>query len=217
MPAIVRKTPRKPGWTPPAADYHEEYFPVQSFAWIGKSGAAATDFPHCGDGDYDEIENTNLAGLSMNTHGDAAYLVWRVPQQMQIEQGLGVQLVYTSAAAPAETTNSASGKVAWSLNFARVGEGDEMSGATYTDLTDNGTDFAEIDYSGNIAYSGQARLMTSTWAEIYGHVENDSASGTNFRNGDLVSFKIARNSGSATNLIPVVLMGATIRYKRDRL
>ncbi|MBM4327947.1 MAG: hypothetical protein FJ118_12380 [Deltaproteobacteria bacterium] len=217
MPAIARKSDRKPGWTPPAADFHEEYYPVQSFAWIGKSGDSATDFPHCGNADFDRIEDAGIAGLDHSAHGDACYLIWRVPQQMNITEPLGVQLVYTSTASPSETTNSVSGKVAWKLACARVGEGDEMSGAPYVTPQDNGADFAEITYSGNAAYSGQAKLMTSTWAEIDGHVHGSPESGTNFRHGDLVIFRFTRDSGSASAVIPVALLGATIRYRRDRL
>jgi hypothetical protein len=215
--AISRKTPRKTGFTPPAAEYFEEYYPVQSFAWIGKSGDAATDFPHCGDADFDEIENTRVAGLEMAAHGDDAYLIWRVPQQMDIREGLGVQLIYTSTASAAATAASASGKVAWKLSFARAGEADEMSGIAYRTPQGNGTDFQEIVYSGNTAYSGEARLMTSSWAEISGYRNGSSASGSNFHHGDLVMLKITRDSGSVSANIPVTLMGATIRYKRDRL
>ncbi len=217
MAVTERKSPRKTGWTPPAAEYHEEYFPVQSFAWIGKSGAAATDFPHCGDADFDQIEDTGIAGLDMAAHDDDAYLVWRVPQQMSIKEKLAIKLAYTSTATSAETTNSASGKVAWKLNFARIGEGDDMSGITYDTPDGNGTDFQEIDYSGNPSYSGEAKLMTSTWAEIEGYKDGDAESGTNFRHGDVVIFKIVRDSGSASANIPVALLGATIRYQRDRL
>lgn len=211
------KSSRKTGWTPPAVDYHEEYFPVQSFAWIGKSGAATTDFPHCGDADFDEIEDTGIAGLDMAAHDDDAYLVWRVPQQMNIKEKLGIKLVYTSTASATETTESASGKVAWKLNLARVGEGDEMSGITYDTPDGNGTDFQEIDYSGNASYSGEAKLMTSSWGEIEGYKNTDPESGTNFRHGDVVVFKIVRDSGSASANIPVALLGATVRYQRDRL
>ena len=218
MGAVVRKSDRKPGATPPAVQYHEEYYPVQSFAWIGKSGDAADDFPHCGDADYDQIEDTGVAGLDMTAHADESYLVWRVPQQMNITEPLGVQLVYTSTATAEQTTNSSSGKVAWKLNFARIGESDEMSGAAYDTLDGNGTDFEEIDYSGNSAYSGEAKLMTSSWAEISGHVNGSVESGTNFRHGDLVLFKITRDSGSAgATIIPTALIGATFRYSRDRL
>ncbi len=218
MGAIVRKSDRKPGSTPPAVHYHEEYYPVQTFAWIGKSGDAPTDFPHCGDSDFDQIENVRIAGLDITSVGDESYLVWRVPQQMSVSEPLGVQLVYTSTAAPAETTNSQSGKVAWKLSFARAGEGDEMSGMTYSTPATNGTDFQEINYSGNTAYSGQARLMTSSWAEISGHVNGSAESGTNFRHGDLVVFKFTRDSGSAgANVIPIAVIGATVRYARDRL
>jgi len=212
-----RKTPRKTGSTPSAAEYHEEYYPAQSFAWIGKSGSAVTDFPHCGDADFDQIEDTGLGGLDMATHGHDAYLIWRVPQQMNLRDGLGIQLLYTSSADAAVTTSSASGKVAWKLNFARVGEGDEMSGITYETPQGNGIDFQEINYSGNTAYSGEARLMTSSWAEVSGYLDGAPGSGTNFRHGDLVIFKIARDSGSVSANIPVALLGATIRYKRDRL
>jgi len=217
MAIVSRKTERRTGWTPPASQFQEEYYPVQSFAWIGKSGDAATDFPYCGDADFDQIENAGIAGLDLTGHGDNAYLIWRVPQQMNIRENLGIQLVYTSTAAPAETTNSASGKVAWKLNVARVGEGDEMSGVSYTTPENNGTDFEEIDYSGNTAYSGQARLMTSTWAAVSGYVSGSAQSGTNFRHGDLVVLKFTRDSGSVSINIPVALIGATIRYQRDRL
>ena len=212
-----KKTPRKTGATPPAANFHEEYYPVQSFAWIGKSGTSAGDFPHCGDSDYDQIENAGIAGLGMPLHSDDAYLVWRVPQQMNVSEDLGIQLVYTSTATPAETTNSVSGKVAWKLSFARVGEGDEMSGVSYRTPVSNGSDFQEIDYSGNAAYAGEARVMTSTWAGISGHVGGSAQSGTNFRHGDLVVFKITRDSGSVSPNIPVALFGASVRYQRDRL
>jgi hypothetical protein len=197
--------------------YHEEYYPVQSFAWIGKSGDSAADFPRCGDGDFDEIENAAIAGLDLSAHGDDAYLVWRVPQQMNIRENLGVQLVYTSAATPAQTTDSASGKVAWKLAYARAGEADEVSGITYATPSGNGTDFKEIDYSGNTAYSGQAKLMSSTWAEISGYANGASASGTNFKHGDLVIFRVTRDSGSAAATIPTALLGATVRYQRDRI
>lgn len=217
MAAISRKTECKTGSTPPAAAYHEEYYPVQSFAWIGKSGDSAADFPRCGDGDFDQIEDTGLAGLDLSAHGDDAYLVWRVPQQMNIREDLAVQLVYSSTATAAQTTDSASGKVAWNLRFARVGEGDEMSGVAYVPAAGNGVDFAEITYSGNAAYSGEARLMTSTWAIVSGYVNGSAASGTNFRHGDLVVFKFTRSSGSVGANIPVALLGATIRYQRDRL
>ncbi len=217
MSVVSRKTERRTGSTPPASEYHEEYYPVQSFAWIGASGDSAGDFPHCGDADFDQIEDTGIAGLDMSAHQDDAYLVWRVPQQMNIRENLGVQLVYTSSATPAETTNSASGKVAWNLSFARVGEGDEMSGMAYSTPVNNGADFQEIDYSGNLAYSGEARLMTSSWARVSGYVNGSSASGTNFKHGDLVIFKISRSSGSVSNNIPVVLLGAAVRYQRDRL
>ncbi|GEM_PF-629186 len=217
MTAISRKTERRTGATPPAADSHEEYYPVQSFAWIGKSGDSSGDFPHCGDADFDQIENVGIAGLDVATHGDDAYLVWRVPQQMNVNENLGLQLMYTSAATAAETSHSASGKVAWKLSFARVGEGDEMSGISYSAPANNGVDFQEIDYSGNTAYSGEARLMTSTWAAVSGHVSGSKESGTNFRHGDLVIFKFTRDSGSVANNIPVTLIGATIRYQRDRL
>jgi hypothetical protein len=217
MAAMSRKTERRTGWTPPAALFHEEYYPAQSFAWIGKSGQSAGDFPHCGDADFDQIEDTQLAGLDLASHGDAAYLIWRIPQQMDIRENLGVQLVYTSAATPAQTTNSASGKIAWTLSFARIGEGDEMSGIAFSSPAGNGTDFDEINYSGNAAYSGEAKLMTSTWAEISGYVDGASESGANFRRGDLVVFEFARDSGSVSGNIPAVLIGATIRYQRDRL
>ncbi len=217
MTAISRKTERRTGATPSAAEFHEEYYPVQSFAWIGKSGDSSGDFPHCGDADFDQIENVGIAGLDVATHGDDAYLVWRVPQQMNVNENLGLQLMYTSAATPAETSHSASGKVAWKLSFARVGEGDEMSGISYSAPANNGVDFQEIDYSGNTAYSGEARLMTSTWAAVSGHVSGSKESGTNFRHGDLVIFKFTRDSGSVANNIPVTLIGATIRYQRDRL
>lgn len=217
MTAISRKTERKTGATPPAAEFHEEYYPVQSFAWIGKSGDSTGDFPHCGAADFDQIENVGIAGLDLSAHGDDSYLVWRVPQQMNVNEDLGLQLVYTSAASAAETTNSASGKAAWKLSFARVGEGDEMSGITYSTPVNNGADFQELNYSGNIAYSGEARLMTSTWAAISGHVNGSKELGTNFRHGDLVIFKFARDSGSAANTIPVTLIGATVRYQMDRL
>ncbi len=217
MAAVSRKTERRTGWTPPASLYHEEYYPVQSFAWIGKSGDSAADFPYCGDADFDQIENAAIAGLDLSAHGDDAYLVWRVPQQMNIRENLGVQLVYTSTATAAQTTNSASGKVAWNLTFARVGEADEVSGISYSNPSSNGTDFTEIDYSGNTAYSGQAKLMSSTWAEISGYVNGSSASGTNFKHGDLVIFKLTRDSGSAAANIPVALLGATVRYQRDRI
>jgi hypothetical protein len=217
MAASVEMTPRSTGWTPPAAKYHEEYYPVQSFAWIGKSGGAATDFPRCGDADYDQIENTGIAGLGMPLHGDDAYLVWRVPQQMSVDEEIGVQLVYTSNATPAETTQSTSGKVSWKLDFARVGEGSEMSGIVYRSAASTGTDFQEINYSGNLSYSGEAKLMTSSWAGISGYVGGSPQSGSNFRHGDLVIFKITRTSGSIAPNIPVTLLGATIRYQRDRL
>jgi hypothetical protein len=217
MAAISRKTPRKAAATPPASEFLEEYYPVQSFAWIGKSGDAATDFPHCGDADFDEIENAGIAGLEMAAHGDDAYFIWRVPQQMNLSQGLGVQLAYTSTASAAETTDSASGKVAWKLGFARVGESAEMSGVTYETPSGNGKDFEEISYSGNAAYSGEAKLMTSSWAEVAGYVDGDLEAGTNFLHGDLVIFKITRDSGSVSSNIPVALLGATIRYQRDRL
>jgi len=217
MSAIPRKTPRKTGSTPPASQYQEEYYPVQSFAWIGKSGASTGDFPRCGDADFDEIEDTGVAGLDMSTHGDSAYLVWRVPQQMDVSEDLGVQLLYSSLAAPAETTNSASGKVAWKLNFARIGEGNDLSGAAYSSPSGNGTDFDEINYSGNTAYSGEACLMGSTWASVSGAVGGSPQSGLNFRHGDLVVFRLSRDSGSAPANIPVALIGATIRYERDRL
>lgn len=217
MAAIARKTPRKTGATPPASEFLEEYYPVQSFAWIGKSGDASGDFPHCGDADFDEIENAGIAGLDMAAHGDDAYLVWRVPQQMNLSEGLGVQLVYTSTASAAATAGSASGKVAWALGFSRVGEGSELSGVTYETPAGNGKDFQEINYSGNASYSGEAKLMTSTWAEVSGYVDGDPAAGTNFRHGDLVIFKITRDSGSVSSNIPVALLGATIRYQRDRL
>lgn len=217
MSAISRKTPRRTASTPAAAEYFEEYYPVQSFAWIGKSGDAATDFPHCGDADFDEIENTGITGLDMAAHGDDAYLIWRVPQQMDLHEGLGIQLVYTSTASAAATVGSASGKAAWKLSFARAGEADEMSGIAYHTPQGNGIDFQEIAYSGNTAYSGEARLMTSTWAEISGYLNGSPESGSNFRHGDLAIFKITRDSGSVSSNIPVALMGATIRYKRDRL
>jgi len=215
--AISRKTPRKTASTPAAAEYFEEYYPVQSFAWIGKSGDAGTDFPHCGDSDFDEIQNTGLAGLDMAAHGDDAYLVWRVPQQMDLSEGIGIQLVYTSTADATATVASASGRAAWKLSFARIGEAGEMSGITYQTPEDNGQNFQEIVYSGNDAYSGQAKLMTSTWAEISGYVNGAPESGSNFRHGDLTILKITRDSGSVSSNIPVALMGATIRYKRDRL
>lgn len=217
MAAISRKTERKTGWTPPASHFHEEYHPIQSFAWIGKSGDSSGDFPRCGDADFDQIENAGIAGLDLAAHDDSAYLIWRVPQQMNLKEGLGVQLVYTSVASPSETTGSASGKVSWKLSFARVGEGEEISGVTYSTPVNNGTDFQEINYSGNAAYSGQAKLMTSSWASISGNLHGAPASGTNFRHGDLVIFKIARDSGSVADNIPVALIGATIRYQRDRL
>lgn len=217
MAAISRKTPRRTAATPPAAEYLEEYYPVQSFAWIGKSGEAATDFPHCGDADFDEIENVSIAGLDMDDHGDDAYLVWRVPQQLNLREGLGVQLVYTSTATAAATIGSASGKIAWKLGFARVGEATEMSGLTYETPVGNGKDFQEINYSGNSSYSGEAKLMTSTWAEVSGYVGGEPDAGTNFRHGDLVVFKITRDSGSVSSNIPVALLGATVRYQRDRL
>lgn len=202
---------------PPAANYHEEYYPVQSFAWIGKSGTTAADFPHCGDSNYDQIENAAIAGLGMPFHNDDAHLIWRVPQQMNVYEDLGIQLVYTSTATAAQTTNSTSGKVAWKLGFARMGEGEELSGATYLTPTSNGADFVEIDYSGNASYSGEARVMTSSWASVSGHVGGSDQSGTNFRHGDLVVFKVTRDSGSVSPNIPVALLGATIRYQRDRL
>jgi hypothetical protein len=217
MAAISRKTPRKAAATPPAAEFLEEYYPVQSFAWIGKSGDAATDFPHCGDADFDEIENAGIAGLEMAAHADDAYFIWRVPQQMNLSEGLGVQLAYTSTASAAATTGSASGKVAWKLGFARVGESDEMSGIIYVTPSGNGQDFQEINYSGNSSYSGEAKLMTSSWAEVAGYVGGNPAAGNNFRHGDLVIFKITRDSGSVSSNIPVSLLGATIRYQRDRL
>lgn len=217
MAAISRKTERKTGATPPAAAYHEEYHPVQSFAWIGKSGDSAADFPRCGDADFDQIEDTGLAALDLSTHGDDAYLLWRVPQQMNVREDLGVQLVYTSTATAAQTTGSASGKVAWDLRFARIGEGEEMSGITYASPSGNGRNFDEIDYSGNAAYSGEARLMTSTWAIVSGYVNGSPVSGNNFRHGDLVVLRFTRHSGSAGTNIPVALLGATIRYQRDRL
>jgi len=217
MAAISRKTPRKTVATPPASEFYEEYCPVQSFAWVGKSGDAATDFPHCGDVDFDEIENAGIAGLDMAAHGEDAYFIWRVPQQMNLSEGLGVQLAYTSTASAAATTDSASGKVAWTLGFARVGEGSEISGATYETPVGNGKDFQEINYSGNDSYSGEAKLMTSTWAEVSGYVGGNPAADTNFRHGDLVIFKITRDSGSVSSNIPVALLGATVRYQRDRL
>jgi hypothetical protein len=217
MTAISRKTDRRTDWTPPAAQFQEEYYPVQNFAWVGKSGDSAADFPFCGDADFDQIEDAGIAGLDLAAHGDDSYLVWRVPQQMNIKENLGIQLVYTSTGTPAATTDSASGKVSWELSFARVGEGDEMSGISYSTPVDNGADFEEIDYSGNTAYSGQAKLMTSTWAGISGYANGSAQSGSNFRHGDLVIFKITRNSGSAAANIPVALLGATIRYQRDRL
>ncbi|MEW6350468.1 MAG: hypothetical protein AB1646_15500 [Thermodesulfobacteriota bacterium] len=217
MAVLSRKSPRKTGWTPPAVQYHEEFFPVQSFAWIGKSGGAPTDFPHCGDADYDEVADTRVAGLAMPSHNDDAYLVWRVPQQMLVTDDLGLKLVYTSTGTPEQTVNSASGKVAWKLSFAKIAEASEMSGVIYTTLTNNGTDFQEINYSGNTAYSGQARLMTSTWAQVYGFKDNEPESGTNFSHGDLVVFKITRDSGSVAAHIPVALIGAVVRYQRDRL
>jgi hypothetical protein len=196
---------------------HEEYYPVQSFAWIGKSGDSAADFPHCGAADFDPVEDTGLCGLAMETHGDDAYLVWRVPQQMNIKEDLGVKLVYTSSATPADTTGSVSGRIAWSLSFAGIGEADEMSGLTYTTMEDNGEDFEEIVYSGNAAYSGEAKLMTSTWARVFAHKNNSEESGSNFKHGDLVVFKINRDSGSAATYAPATLLGATIRYQRDRI
>jgi len=217
MTAISRKTPRKSGATPPASEFFEEYCPVQSFAWVGKSGDAATDFPRCGDADFDEIENAGIAGLDMAAHGDDAYFIWRVPQQMNLSEGLGVQLAYTSTASAEATTGSASGKVAWQVGFARVGESDEMSGVTYETPVGNGKDFQEINYSGNDAYSGEAKLMTSTWAEVSGYIDGNPAADTNFRHGDLVIFKITRDSGSVSSNIPVALLGATVRYQRDRL
>ncbi|MBI4965345.1 MAG: hypothetical protein HY913_18860 [Desulfomonile tiedjei] len=217
MAAISRKTPRRTASTPPASQYFEEYCPVQSFAWIGKSGDAQTDFPHCGDADFDEVENTGIAGLALDAHGDDAYLVWRVPQQMNLSEGLGVQLVYASAAPAEATTGSASGKVAWKLGFARIGESAEMSGIAYETPVGNGRDFQEINYSGNAAYSGEAKLMASTWAEVSGHIGGNPSAGTNFRHGDLVVLKITRDSGSVSSNIPVALLGATIRYQRDRL
>ncbi len=217
MAVISRKTPRRTGWTPPAAEYQEEYYPIQSFAWIGKSGHSSGDFPHCGDADFDQIENAGIAGLAMSGHDYDAHLIWRVPQQMNLSRNVGIQLAYTSTATPDQTTDSASGKVAWKLGFARVGEGDEMSGVPYKSPDANGLDFQEINYSGNASYSGQARLMTSTWAEISGYVNGSSASGTNFRHGDLVLFKITRHSGTSSECIPVALLGTTIRYERDRL
>lgn len=217
MAAVSHKSPRTAASTPPASQYFEEYYPVQSFAWIGKSGASAGDFPHCGNADFDEIEDAGVAGLAMPTHADAAYLIWRIPQQMNVREGVGIQLVYTSTATAEATTGSASGKVAWKLSFGRVGEGREMSGISYDTPSGNGSDFQEIDYSGNGAYSGEARLMTSTWAEISGYVDGSAESGVNLRHGDLVIFKIVRDSGSASTNIPVALMGATIRYQRDRL
>jgi len=217
MAAISRKTERKTGSTPPAAAYHEEYYPVQSFAWIGKSGDSVADFPRCGDADFDQLEDTGLAGLDLSAAGDDAYLVWRVPQQMNIRENLAVQLVYTSTATPAQTVDSASGKVAWNLRFARVGEGDEMSGLAYAEPSGNGLDFAEINYSGNPAYSGEAKLLTSTWAIVSGYVNGAAVSGSNLRHGDLVVFKFTRSSGSVGANIPVALLGATIRYQRDRL
>lgn len=217
MPAIAGKTERRPGWTPPAALNHEEYYPIQSFAWVGKSGDGAGDFPHCGDADFDEIEDTSIAGLDMAAHNDDAYLVWRPPQQMNIRENLGIQLVYTSTASAAQTTASASGRVAWKLGFARIEESAEMSGLTYETPESNGIDFEEIDYSGNLSYSGEAKLMTSTWAEVSGYRNGSAESGTNFKHGDLVVFRITRDSGSVGNNIPVALLGATIRYRRDRL
>lgn len=217
MSAIARKTPRKTASTPAAAEFHEEYYTVQSFAWIGKSGDAATDFPHCGDGDFDRIEDTGIAWLDMSSHDDDAFLVWRVPQQMNVSEDLGVQLVYTSTATAAATINSASGKIAWKLSFSRVGEGEELSGAIYDTPADNGTDFEEITYSGNAAYSGEAKLMSSSWAVISGYLDGSAESGTNFRHGDLVLFRITRDSGSVSTPIPAALIGATIRYQRDRL
>jgi hypothetical protein len=92
-----------------------------------------------------------------------------------------------------------------------------MSGHSYSDLSTNGKDFQEIDYSENNSYSGEAKLMTSTWAEAYGSIDGDSGSGTNFRHGDLVVFKISRQSGSSPSPIPVALLGATLRYTRDRV
>ena len=80
MAIVSRKTERRTGWTPPASQFQEEYYPVQSFAWIGKSGDAATDFPYCGEADFDQIENAGIAGLDLAGHGDNAYLIWRVPQ-----------------------------------------------------------------------------------------------------------------------------------------
>jgi hypothetical protein len=211
------KSPRNAGWTPPAAHIHEEYYPVQSFAWIGKSGDAAGDFPHCGDADYDQIEDTGLGALSMGAHGDAAYLVWRVPQQMNVNEKLGIKLAYTSEGTAADTTGTASGRIAWKLSFAGIAEGDEMSGASYTNMDDNGVDFEEIVYSGNTAYSGEAKLMTSSWAEIFAHKNNSQESGNNFRHGDMIVFKITRDSGAASTYVPAALLGATIRYHRDRL
>lgn len=217
MSIIARKTPRITGSTPPASEYFEEYYPVQSFAWIGKSGASSGDFPHCGDGDFDEIEDIGVAGLDMSAHDDSAYLVWRIPQQMDVDEPLGIQLVYTSTATAQVTTGSASGKVAWKLGFGRIGEGDEMSGISYHSAEENGLDFEEITYSGNTSYSGEARLMTSTWAQVAAYVNETPESGSNFRHGDLVVFKFSRHSGSVSTNIPVALLGATIRYQRDRL
>jgi hypothetical protein len=217
MGAISRKTSRKTGSTPPASEFFEEYYPVQSFAWIGKSGASSGDFPHCGDADFDQIENVNVAGLDMAAHGQNAYLVWRVPHQMDTGEPLGIQLIYTSTATPAATVASASGKVAWKLAFSHIREGDEMSGITYDTPQGNGEDFVEINYSGNNAYSGEAKLMTSTWAQVSGYLDGSSESGTNFGHGDMVIFRISRNSGSVSSNIPVALIGAAIRYRRDRL
>lgn len=217
MSVKARKSPRNTGWTPPAAEIHEEYYPAQSFSWIGKSGDSAADFPYCGDVDYDQIEDTKIGGLGMASHGDSAYLVWRAPQQMNVKEGLGIKLAYTSAGTPGDTTGSVSGRIAWTLSFASVSEGDELSGLTYTNLDDNGVDFEEIVYSGNSSYSGEAKLMTSTWAKIYGYRSNEPESGSNFNHGDLVVFKITRESGSAATYVPAALLGATIRYNRDRL
>ncbi len=217
MAVMSRKSPRQTGWTPPAVQYHEDFFPVQGFAWIGKSGGAPTDFPHCGAADYDEVRDTRVAGLAMPSHNDDAYLVWRVPQQMLVTENLDLKLVYTSNATADQTVNSASGRVAWRLSFAKIAEASEMSGVTYTTLANNGTDFQEINYSGNTSYSGLAKLMTSTWAQIYGFRNDAPESGTNFSHGDLVVFKITRDSGSVSANIPVALIGAVIRYQRDRL
>jgi hypothetical protein len=216
MAAETRKTERRTGTTPPASLFHEEYYPIQSFAWVGKSGDAATDFPYCGDADYDQIEDTGLAGLDMAAHDDDAYLIWRVPQQMDIGDDLGVQLVYTSTGTAAQTI-SASGKVAWKLGFATIGEGQEMSGLTYSTPVDNGKDFEEISYTADDTYSGEAKLMSSSWAVVSGYTDGDPESGSNFRHGDLIVFKFTRDSGSVGTNIPVALIGATVRYKRDRL